>query len=460
MARVVQQRTGPSYLYLVVVFVFIALISLGLAIWMYLNASETSKTLADTETKLKALASSSEMSGDSIEKMMDQFRRSRKTVVRQLLNEQDELTKLITGNQTTPAAALAQAKTALDKPDSKESLVPELLDLAAQLKKLGELAAQQKALLGQKQQELASKDQAMDELDKTKEQQLAELRAKVQQMDGGLQQMDSRYKADLDQAQKDWERKRQELNINISKVTRTALKLEDEVKRLRKRVEELLVIIRKATAGEGEAKVALKPDAKILKVSTQGDVCYISIGALDRVTTGLTFSVYPPSGVTDDGQGKATIRVTSVLKNTSECRVVSVAKGETISLDDPVANVAFDPTQTFTFAVEGQFDLYGMGRATSEGAEDTKAMIRRAGGIIADEINVETDFIVMGAEPTRPAKPEPTAGAQEWQVYREQLKVSDRYADVLSKAEDMQIPVFNTNKFLAFMGYTPSKTDL
>jgi aspartate-semialdehyde dehydrogenase len=113
----------------------------------------------------------------------------------------------------------------------------------------------------------------------------------------------------------------------------------------------------------------------------------------------------------------------------------------------------------YTFVVEGEFDLYGTGRATPEGTKDAKVLIRRYGGRVIDQIGMDTDFIVIGSEPTRQQQPAETASAQEWKAYREQLKVYERFNEIKLLAESMQIPILNPNKFLAFIGYAPTKAD-
>ena len=123
-----------------------------------------------------------------------------------------------------------------------------------------------------------------------------------------------------------------------------------------------------------------------------------------------------------------------------------------------MANLAFDPTRTYTFAVEGDFDLYGTGKPTADGAAQAKAIIIRFGGKITDQIDLDTDFVVLGAKPAAPPKPSETARAHDCQIYQQQLAIANRYDEVKNLAESMHIPVLNTNKFLAYIGYAPIRS--
>ena len=75
-----------------------------------------------------------------------------------------------------------------------------------------------------------------------------------------------------------------------------------------------------------------------------------------------------------------------------------------------------------------------------------------------DELTPETDFAVMGAPPVQPAKPKDDAEESENVVYEEQMKIYRKYSEVRDKAVKMHIPVLNANRFLALVGYTPTKT--
>ena len=82
-------------------------------------------------------------------------------------------------------------------------------------------------------------------------------------------------------------------------------------------------------------------------------------------------------------------------------------------------------------------------------------MIQRFGGKVAEELDVQTDYLVLGAEPAPPVKPKEEAPQPVWETYREQLKVYERYLNIKKMAEDLNVPILNTNRFLDFVGFVP-----
>lgn len=203
-------------------------------------------------------------------------------------------------------------------------------------------------------------------------------------------------------------------------------------------------------------QVAQRADGRILQVAYEENVCHINLGEKDNVSPGLTFSVYPPTGIPESGEGKGKIIITNVGKTTSECRIVESKSSDPIVVNDLIGNVAFDPTRTYTFAIEGAFDLYGTGNPTQEGAKEVAMLISRSGGKVVDKLDLNTDFLVLGSEPPRPIKPAETAPAQTLRAYRDDMETYNRYNEFRQTAENMHIPILNTSRFLAFMGTRPS----
>ena len=84
-------------------------------------------------------------------------------------------------------------------------------------------------------------------------------------------------------------------------------------------------------------------------------------------------------------------------------------------------------------------------------------LIKRAGGKVAEELDVYTDFLVLGVEPTRPSEPGAEAPETAQDAYREAFRVWQRYQDMLNKAAKYQILALNTTRFLALIGYDPQR---
>jgi len=79
-------------------------------------------------------------------------------------------------------------------------------------------------------------------------------------------------------------------------------------------------------------------------------------------------------------------------------------------------------------------------------------MITRFGGKVVQELDFKTDFVVLGEEPMKPPKPQAGSDATAEKVYSEKLKEWERYQAIRDAANNMKIPILNTNRFLAMVG--------
>jgi hypothetical protein len=306
----------------------------------------------------------------------------------------------------------------------------------------------------------AAKDKALEEVVKKEGEAKDELSKKLKDAQDQLQAEHEKYLAQIAEIQKQNDQKRSEQDLTIAKQNQTiqenivtAQKKDQRIADLQQRNDELAGK-RNVTAEGSVARIK----GHVIQVLPDQNMCYIDLGTKDRVTPGMTFSVYATTGIpVDTGKGKATVTVVSVTDRIAVCRITMQDKDDAIQQGDPVGNVAYDPLRTYTFAVEGQFDLTGHGTPSAEGASEVKSIIKRSGGKIGDDVGINTDFIVMGAEPAKPTKPADGAPAPVQKVYEEQVKGYDHYQDVKRQAQVMKIPVLNTNRFLALVGYTPAK---
>jgi hypothetical protein len=200
---------------------------------------------------------------------------------------------------------------------------------------------------------------------------------------------------------------------------------------------------------------AFKPDASI--VTVEGNVAYIDIGSKDHVYTGLTFSVYDRNvPIPEDGKGKAEIEVFQVSENASAARVLTASKKNAIIPSDIVANLIWDADVNNTFVVSGEFDFDGDGKADFDGKEKVLQLIERWGGRVTDDIDIRTDFIVLGFEPeyvNRPSEEQIDADPRILQKYENYERDSQQYFDILDQARTFSIPVYSQRKFMNLIGY-------
>jgi hypothetical protein len=209
--------------------------------------------------------------------------------------------------------------------------------------------------------------------------------------------------------------------------------------------------------------VVRQSDGKIVRVPNDS-VCYINLGAGDQITAGLTFEVYAkadgvpalPENVTGDEQlpvGKASIEVTHVGVTSSECRIVKIQPGAIISEGDLIANLVYDPHVKYNFFVFGNFDLAENGRPNANDAAFIKQLITQWGGKLIDKVDVDTDFVVLGAEPVIPNFSKDDLTPENQAKLDAANKAAEAYQEIRQEAKDLHIPILNQNRFLYYVGY-------
>ncbi len=189
-----------------------------------------------------------------------------------------------------------------------------------------------------------------------------QLKAENKALDDKVKLMHENFVAEQERSRKELEDRRVELSMEIANKNQQLQELEQAVEAKDRTIERLRDELDKKRGTGGSDVAARKADGKVLEVKDRQNVCYVDLGSNDRVAPGLTFTVYPSTGIPESGEGKAKIVVTSVRDTVSECRIVERTGKEPIVAGDLVANVAFDPQRTYTFVVDGQFDLRKQGQ--------------------------------------------------------------------------------------------------
>jgi len=209
-----------------------------------------------------------------------------------------------------------------------------------------------------------------------------------------------------------------------------------------------------------------QPDGEIVRTPGKNEV-WINIGTSDGVPPGMTFEVYDknegiPVQPTDPQNqndaplpiGKASIEVIQSLPTTSQCRVTRSSYGKVISTGDPIVNLVFDKNTKFNFMIYGNFDLDQNGQPSPADTEIIKRLVTQFGGKLIDKVGVDTDFVVLGKEPTLPViPPEEKDNPQEQKRMADAQAALDAYLEVQKQATDLRIPVMNQNRFLYLVGY-------
>jgi hypothetical protein len=452
MARVVQRRKSPPYA--LIVFVFLFLIASTLFVLQYMKVDELEKKSQASIDALKQVASSTERSQPEIQNMVRTFKKEGHTVYAQLSQSNSTLTQKITGTTTDPEDAIKKADDLFKAIGSNRGLIQEVRDARKKhATALSQIADLKKQVL-QAASERDTKQETITKLQAKFASDVQKLNQTIESIKATGQQRETAHQGGMDSAKKEWGLVRNDLNKKIADLVKNV----EEQKRDIKHQKTMYQALEKKFEGyrpKIAPNVARKPDGKILRVVEEADRCYINLGLKDRVIPGLTFSIYSQAGIPQTGEGKGKIIVTNVSDTISECRISMQDKKDPILANDLIANLVFDVLRQYTFVVEGEFDLHGRGEATQDGAKEVRLLIQRFGGKNAKEVEIDTDFVVMGEAPLRPAKPKESAPPQVWEIYRKQVEIFDRYHGVRQLAQSLRIPILNASRFIAFMGYTP-----
>ena len=243
---------------------------------------------------------------------------------------------------------------------------------------------------------------------------------------------------------------RKKLNQQLLKTEAELAIAEERMKRAQEKLHELV------PPPDSEI-VAYQPDGKIILIDESANIVHLNIGSDDHVYRGLTFSVYDKNlPIPKDGKGKAEIEVFNVGQNISAARIVSSNIKNPIILDDIVANLIWDSDKTNVFVVAGEFDLNDDGIPDYEGAKKIEALINKWGGEVADKISIDTDFLVLGTMPAileRPTFEQMEVDPMAMDKYEASLERLNAYNEVQTRAQVFSIPIFNTERFLYFIGY-------
>jgi len=192
-------------------------------------------------------------------------------------------------------------------------------------------------------------------------------------------------------------------------------------------------------------------DGHIVSVAEQGAVGYGDLGKKDGVLLGMTFSIFGQSdlGKTNPSP-KAECRIVKVMQDACELRVYYPYKGAApVVSGDVLLNPVYDRERRLRFVLVGKMDINGDGL---DDTEQLKALIQEFGGKVNPALTVQTDYLVVGEEPTVPSAPALGDSPMVKQMYDEARKRFIEYSEARARAENFSIPILNLNRFLGLVG--------
>jgi len=462
-----------------VVFAILWVTATIFAIYFYANASKV-QVQYDTQIKktIPDIISDTDLQSDDVRKLKElrtaegSGLNPQMSVFRAALTQRDQMAQMIAGaggKDTALQAARSALDTAKDVGSKVKITVPAQDNLAGTLTTL----ANGLSTTHQQTVDLTSK---LDAAKKANADQATQFEAQRAEMNKNLEAIRAEqqkaitdvatYQQTKDQSVGQIEQSReQERKVAQDAQNAAAVQIAELTRQLTQANQKIETLQGKFADRRVNTKdpVTRHADGRILRIPAK-DVVYIDLGTADSVTPGLTFEVYdkidgiPQAGdpTSDDNlpKGKASIEIVRVGTGSSECRVTRQSIGTQLVEGDLIANIVYDRNTKYNFVVYGDFDMDRNNVATPQEADVIRKLITQWGGKLMDGVNVDTDFVVLGKEPTLP-----TFTKEELQDPFNAKKLSDAqaaldsYQNVKTTAQNLHIPILNQNRFLYLIGY-------
>jgi hypothetical protein len=476
MAAVSQQGSRAGLITALVIFVVLFLVATVFFFTTNAERTQKDKQLTDLQAKYRDVIKPTEMADADFQAIKDlqtdPANRGR-SMFDILKTQREDLAKAITGQANTPANKAVESAASTVQSANK-TLEPagasapagalnnaimvltgaiverqnQVEQLKQEMKKCSEELKQQVALY---QKELDTHRVTLETArteTKTTQEDTTKYRAGKDEQVAGLE------KTLADTVEKD-RKALEDLNTQLSAANAQIEKLKQELEKC------LGSYARFRVGGTGESAIR-RADGSISNLGRNG-VVYINRGLGQQISAGMTFEVYdknegiPRMGPNDESlpAGKASIEITRVSPGSSEAKIIKQAPGMQVYSGDLIANLVYDPNVKFRFKVFGDFDIDQDGKASAQEADVVKRLIAQWGGIVTDDLNIDTDFLVMGKEPVVPAIPPEQLKDDPIREFEQKkaVEAKEQYESVKNKALELHTPVLNQNRFLYFIGF-------
>ncbi len=456
-------------LYTLIIFVGLFIATTTIAVVYYVKAEESRTNGIDLQNELNNFASSREQ--QNVGNIVG-TKPGDKSWIGTTVDYLDQSTVLIKGGVPEPTSAevkignaieeaakakqLAQQYIRIEDPNTK-GLTQIVTELVSVLKKTIDSEANTLSLLADLQQRFKEADQAHAE----KEQQSMADKERLQKLVDDAVADYNQLKVTLRQSTDEQVRalavKLDDADGNLESMRAELLKTQDELKDVTKKMmiaQKQFMSVKPAPDPNESAYI---PDGQIILINDMAKVVHLNIGSNNHVYQGLTFAVYDRgSSILPDGKGKAEVEVFDVEKDYSAARITRSDIKKPILVGDLVANLIWDSNEENIFVIAGDFDLNKDGKIDFNASDKIQSLIEKWGGTVADNLTIDTDYVVLGNQPETPMKPsmeELEIDPRAMVKYEEAVRDLDRYNDIYERAQSLWIPIFRYDRFLRFIGY-------
>ncbi len=419
MAGVAPQHRGGSNATTIgmVAAIVVAVLLAGVLIWMF-TQQEQLRAEAERATRTKdRLATSSQEA--AAQQMFPRYKDQGKTLVGEMNRGLQLVCGRMTGNQNdAPETAVMKLDAVLD--EVKED-VPEPEEVSgaygavAILTKINDLYKGERAAREEKEAaadkaeaDLAALRADNEELSRNFSAELAKMSTKIEELQRGKSDFEN-VKGDEVRALARQIDDKQDALDSMRRDEHKRLQLYRwEITERNQSIEELSHALAEyrapgvALAADPFA-IARDPIGRVLRALPGDSLVHIDLGRRDKVTLGMTFTVYPADErVGTDGRGKANVEAVSLGERTAECRITTPpSPDDPILPNDRVGNIVLSRNQAkkTRICVVGRFDINGDGQTDAHGVEAIRALSERYGAEIVRTVDATTDYLIVGLEP-------------------------------------------------------------
>jgi hypothetical protein len=461
---------SSSAIYALVAFIVLFLAAAVFAVIMYMKNEQYVRDAETATTQLKEIAS-----GKELDLVKSLGKGTNRTAIGQIIDDMNALAALVGGDDLGKVTVVdardrieqsitplwPEIETALsgvtEEEFNKSIGLKKVLEMMIDLINAGKegikaLSDQVTAMLEMNQQQIQERDDHIAEL----ESELEKASLAADTTETTYQQIKQKLTADYEKIIANQNTRFTEMQNKEKSAREEMENLKAQITEFQKEVKVLKDRLQQLSPKPETEMAALEPDGYVVSVVAREDLAYINLAHNDHIYRGLTFSVYDKyQTVPKNGQGKATLEVIEIMDTISKCRITDSEATNPIREGDIIANLVWDQDKKYLFCVAGDFDFDSDGQVDADGRERVEKLIESWGGRVTSTITVDTDFLVIGREPTMPEKAADEFGmtAESTTELRDKQKSVEEYQQVRQDGVALGVPTFNLSRFLYFIGY-------
>ena len=443
------RSSGSGAVWGMVIFGVAFTVSLGMAIvgWARWNKAETEQT--KSVRAMKKYVKGEEAA------IVRSLNLGGKSAVGYLLDQNRQMRRMISGDAEMPLDAIIKQK----KEDRgvEIALFKEFDRLEAELAAAEEARATAEQNREESRQRATAAELARNNLAGEYADSLARLQNRMDDLKNDFDNYTDAGQEMIQNANHQLSEVRREKDLHIVQLQKQAQNLSGDVKELQDEIKRLT-----ATEVVPSMEDVTLADGQIVSVISEESKVFINLGASEHVLRGMTFEVFDKDKVVRLGdpeepvmpRGKATIEVIDVGKKTSYAQIVRKNRHTVITEDDQIINLVYDPRAVYRFYVFGDFDIDYTGLPTARGREKIEQKIIRWNGQLAEELNYEVDYLVLGVRPPLPEPlPEDEIDPVKIAARVKQEEAFKTYVNLEGEARKLSILVLNQTRFLDLVGH-------